>query len=320
MTGFSCRVCSSTEKKASYIVKEMMFGTKAQFEYDECSNCGSIQIAAIPDNATLAKYYPRDYYSFSSRASTRRTARERFAALVAYHRDRGLYRGSWLGGLIQRLKPDVSPLSILRSIGVHQDQKILDIGCGAGALLDRLARIGFRNLSGADPFLASDTVSEHGVSLLKRTLAETPGRFDLIMFNHSFEHLPDPRGELQTAQQKLEPHGICMIRIPTPSSEARETYGTDWAQWDAPRHLTLISRPGLRILAESCGFRLQQVIDDSKPWSLMQSELYKRGVPLQGAQYDRHLSRAEIATFRSKTAEASRAGRGDSAAFVLVKQ
>ena len=140
------------------------------------------------------------------------------------------------------------------------------------------------------------------------------------MFNHSFEHLPDPRAELRTAQEKLKPHGICMIRIPTPSSEAWEIYGTDWAQWDAPRHLTLISRPGLGILAESCGFRLQQVIDNSKPWSMMQSELYKRGVPLQGVQYDRHLSRAEIATFRGKTAAANRAGRGDSAAFVLAKQ
>ena len=172
MTEFSCRVCGSTEKKASYIVKEMMFGTKAQFEYDECSNCRSIQIAPVPDNATLAKYYPHDYYSFSSRASTLRTAKERFRAVVAYHRDRGLYRGSWLGGLIQRLKPDASALSILRSIGVREDQKILDVGCGA-ALLDRLARVGFRNLSGADPFLASDSVSEHGVSLLKRTLADS---------------------------------------------------------------------------------------------------------------------------------------------------
>ena len=140
------------------------------------------------------------------------------------------------------------------------------------------------------------------------------------MFNHSFEHLPDPRSELRTAHRKLEPQGLCLIRIPTPSSEAWESYGTDWAQWDAPRHMTLISRRGMAMLAENCGFRLIQVIDDLKPWSMMQSELYKRGVPLQGVQYDRHLSRAERAEFRRKTAAANRAGRGDSAAFVLAKR
>ena len=226
--------------------------------------------------------------------------RERLRAVTETHRDRGIYNGKLFGRLIQRLRPDVSALSILHSIGARIDHKILDVGCGAGLLLDRLAMVGLRNLSGADPFLASDTVSQRGVPLFKRSLADTPGRFDLIMFNHSFEHLPDPRSELRTAYRKLEPEGLCLIRIPTPSSEAWETYGTDWAQWDAPRHMTLISRRGMSMLAENCGFRLLRVIDNSKPWSMMQSELYKRGVPLQGVQYDRHLSRAERAEFRRR--------------------
>jgi Rps23 Pro-64 3,4-dihydroxylase Tpa1-like proline 4-hydroxylase len=30
------------------------------------------------------------------------------------------------------------------------------------------------------------------VPLMKRYLGEVPGEFDLIMFNHSLEHMPDP--------------------------------------------------------------------------------------------------------------------------------
>ena len=39
-----------------------MFGTKHPFEYEQCASCDSIQICAVPDNALLARYYPKDYY------------------------------------------------------------------------------------------------------------------------------------------------------------------------------------------------------------------------------------------------------------------
>ena len=36
----------------------MMFGTRGEFVYDECADCGSLQIASIPDDATIAAAYP----------------------------------------------------------------------------------------------------------------------------------------------------------------------------------------------------------------------------------------------------------------------
>ena len=157
-----------------------------------------------------------------------------------------------------------------------------------------------------------------GVQLHKRRLAEMNGQFDVIIFNHSFEHLPDPQGELRTARQKLRPNGLCLLQVPTPSSQAWEDYGTDWAQWDAPRHLTLMSRRGMAILAANCGFQLQRTIDIGQSWSLMASEFQTRG--LHGAPNARHFSRSELAAFRRKAIQANEAGRGDSVSYVLVAQ
>ena len=57
----SCRICHESSSK-TYIAKEMMYGTRDEFEYFECENCGCLQISEIPTN--LGDYYPSNYYSF----------------------------------------------------------------------------------------------------------------------------------------------------------------------------------------------------------------------------------------------------------------
>src|SRR5271166_4257523 len=242
MSTFKCRVCGASVLKRSYVAREMMFSTNNEFAYDECGSCFSLQISEIPDDSTLSKYYPSNYYAFSHEevASNDRQIRR----WLFKQRDKaslGLF--SPVGYLLKILKP-ASLLNILRAANLTRDERVLDVGCGDGVLLDRLADVGFRNLLGADLFIKSNMTTPSGVPILKSTLADVVGTFDLIMFNHSFEHVASPRDELLAANEKLPVGGRCLIRIPTPSSEAWEIYGVEWAQFDAPRHLTLISRSG----------------------------------------------------------------------------
>ena len=297
-----------------------MFSSKEQFEYDQCCACESIQIAEIISDSQLRRYYPRDYYSFEADSGAPKGVREALKTFLMTERDRGVYGRSFLGRLIETVKPEPTYVWVMRQADVREDQKLLDVGCGAGAFLNRLARLGFRNISGTDPFLSGDAVTSEGVPLRKLRLAQAQGPFDVITFNHSFEHLPDPKAELVAAREKLAPNGLCLIQMPTPSSEAWDEYKTDWAQWDAPRHLTLMSRRGVSILAEICGFRLRRTIDIGQSWSLMASELYKRGIGLRDAQFDRRFTRSERAAFRRKMIAANAAGRGDIVSYVLVKQ
>jgi SAM-dependent methyltransferase len=179
--------------------------------------------------------------------------------------------------------------------------------------------MGFDGLLGVDAFVDADMITSSGVPIKKRRLSEVEGEFDLIMFHHSFEHVPSPRDELQEVHRRLRPGGRCLIRIPTPSSEAWEKYGTDWVQLDAPRHLTLISRPGMTALAQQCGFSIAEEIDDSNGWSFMASELYRRDIPLREQSQEAHFSPDEISTYEKRATAANAAGRGDKAAFILVR-
>ena len=75
----------------------------------------------------------------------------------------------------------------------------------------------------------------------------------------------------------------------------------------------------MHVLAEQTGFRLQTIVDYLPHWSLMGSELCKRGVPLQNAEYPRYFTRAQMNEFKREANAANAIGRGDSAAFILVR-
>ncbi len=282
MNNYRCRVCGSHIRLVTHIAKEMMYGTREEFQYDECSNCFSLQISVIPDQQTLSRHYSSDYYSFTHGPSAQESAH----SWLKSERDKAYFsQNSYIGRVLKVLKP-VPLFDTLRASGLKTGQYVLDVGCGAGFLLDNLAQIGFKNLLGIDPFISADMFTSAGVPIKRSTLFEMEDSFDFIMFNHSFEHLPLPRDELMAALKCLHPNGRCLIRVPTPSSRAWETYGVNWVQLDAPRHLTLISRLGMRIMASGCGFQIVGELDDSQAWSLMASELYQRGNPTPRADFE----------------------------------
>lgn len=81
------------------------------------------------------------------------------------------------------------------SVGTVQNQystRILDVGCGAGAFLCRMAKQGYTELYGCDPFIEKDIFYDNGVRIYKKTIHEMRDEFDWIFFNDSFEHITDP--------------------------------------------------------------------------------------------------------------------------------
>ena len=63
----ACPVCGCPAA-SSHVVKEMMFGTREEFVYHECSGCGGLHLHDIPDD--LGRYYPDGYYSMAARAAS----------------------------------------------------------------------------------------------------------------------------------------------------------------------------------------------------------------------------------------------------------
>jgi hypothetical protein len=133
----ACRICRNSDRNRIHRAREMMFGTRDQFDYLECAVCGTIQIREIPD---LSCYYPKDYYSLDEAGETYigKHLRRRLAARLAgayFLKNRSLI-GRYLAGKKDWLDfyfPDSLKEPLL---GLDFRAKILDSAAGAGGFCE----------------------------------------------------------------------------------------------------------------------------------------------------------------------------------------
>jgi len=307
-----CHICGGAPKCA-HVVREMMYGTRAVFDYFECGDCGALQIARVP--ADLAQFYPAHYYSLDGGLPKRPSLKRRLAARWAHDRS-----GGPLGWLFDALKSN-RELRLLGELGIAKSDAILDVGCGKGARVARLRQFGFA-AEGIDAHLDGDVVFEGARIARRATLDDVAGPYRLVMFHHSFEHLPDQHAAMAAARRLVAADGFALMRVPTCSSAAFDIYGADWVQLDAPRHLYLHSRESFARLAERHGFRILRLDDDSDGFQFWGSEQYKRDIPLTDAKAHSKkqplFSKAELATFDARAAKLNAEHRGDQFCAILA--
>lgn len=299
----------------------MMFGVRERFEYFRCAGCDTLQILEALQGDELMRHYPDNYYSHNASAQPRVsqwlvTQHDSFKLRSGGRIFGGLLSTPLLEGVVRALLGgDV--ITMLAELSIDRGARILDVGCGSGELLDRLSRVGFTELSGIDPLIPADGVTARGVPLLKRDLSGVTGEFDLLMFNHSLEHMLEPVATLAGARALLAPGGICLVRVPTTSSEAWDTYGPDWVQIDAPRHVFVPSRTGMRVAAELAGLRVETTLDDSNLGQFLGSEAYRRDVPVTDPKILRMFGPRQLWQWEKRAVGLNREGRGDQTGFVL---
>jgi SAM-dependent methyltransferase len=276
----------------------MMFGTRDEFTYWECSNCGCLQISEIPKN--LADYYPSDYYSFSAGATP--------LQLWMY---RACFKAPRLVSLIRR--PGVTFQAIL-DVQPKVGSRVLDVGCGRGKMVAILRSLGV-DAHGIDPFTKEETAYVRRAHLQDTTAKD----WDLIMFQHSLEHMDDHIDVLRSARERLAPNGTCLVRIPV-ANWAWQHYKEHWVQLDPPRHLIIHTPRSFRMTAEAAGFRISRTIFDSGAYQFYGSDMYRRNIPM--TQEPEEILRLGKSGMRSLTVRADELNRqelGDQASFHLEK-
>jgi SAM-dependent methyltransferase len=321
LMGSPCRICGNSTDNVPLLAREMMFGTRAEFQYFQCASCQCLQIETVPSN--IAEHYPPSYYSFSPSGPKGEPAWRRGlkSAALRYRFDGQGALGRLAASLFE-LPPEIA--SWLAASAVRPDSRLLDVGSGQGVLLRQLAGWGFTSLTGADPFISADLSYPDGVRVLRRRLSELSGEFDCIMMHHSFEHMDRPQEVLTEARRLLAPGGKVLVRIPLCSSAAYREYGVDWVQLDAPRHFFLHSHKSMSLLAESCGFSVESVFYDSTAFQFWGSEQYRRGIALRApnsyaeSRKRSTFSTQDIAAFAARAQTLNAQEDGDQAGFVLT--
>ena len=217
------------------------------FEYDTCSNeftfvrCRACQLIYLRDRpvvAALGIIYPSSYqpYEFD----------EILSPLVT--RARNLVQGRKVAPVAARAPADAL---------------VVDVGCGGGAFLRILKRLGPPGwrLIGVD--FAEDAIR----SLAKAGIEGRQGRFesmdwdlpppDVVVMNQVIEHLDDPAAVVGRAFALLKPGGILMLETPSVDAwDARLFWKRHWGGWHTPRHWTLYTPATLTALLRRSGFEV----------------------------------------------------------------
>jgi SAM-dependent methyltransferase len=270
----------------------MMFGSREEFLYYECADCGCLWVAQVPDD--LSRQYGAEYYSLKEPALR-----------MFMRRHPALYRASHYVRHRARLSlPEWWP-----SRPVSRDAAILDVGSGVGRLLLHLKALGYTNLVGVDPFIAEDILIPNGPAIFKRSIEEIDGQFELVIMNHSLEHIADSRRVFGELKRLLAPSGLAVIRTPVASSFAWRKYGPDWVQ-----------------LAKASAMSLKAVTHDSTAFQFWGSEQYRRDIPLMDRRSylvspgSSIFARNQIDEFTRRAGELNQHGDGDQACFYLRRQ
>ena len=279
----TCPICRQAADHDRYVAREMMFGTREAFPYLRCGACGTLRIEAVPSD--LGRHYPPAYhYSRLPEDMVPGSRIDRSLVRLAVTPD-----VTGHGRTVARLARRVAPVppgyrrwrTTIRRWGVRSfDGGVLDVGAGTEpARLVVLRALGFRNLLGIDPFVEHD-VEVAGVRVRKARLDEVRGPFDLVMFHHSLEHVPDPQEALAAAVRLLRPRGRVLVRLPVMGSALWDRYGVNWWELDAPRHLYLLTPAALVSIAAAVGLRLVESAGETTAKEFIGSAQYERDLAM----------------------------------------
>jgi len=135
--------------------------------------------------------------------------------------------------------------------------RVLDIGCGPGALIWELSRRGFEAY-GVDRSEKARELGRHlqdqspNMQLHEKLDEQWKGRFDLLMSFEVIEHLEDDVGAMREWREYLKPGGKMILS--TPAHARRWNPADEWAG-----HVRRYERKQLVEAVEQAGFEVEQV-------------------------------------------------------------
>jgi SAM-dependent methyltransferase len=161
----------------------------------------------------------------------------------------------------------------------HGANRLLDVGCGSGQLLEVYRTLGWR-VCGIEPSpSACAACREKELHVHQGTVFDAPfhaQQFDMILLSHVIEHVLDPVAVLRRVAEFLAPQGRIIVTTPNMRGIGFSIYGSCWFPLDAPRHLFLFDLHTIRVLAKRAGLTVSRAVTQSSPRTLCESRHYSR--------------------------------------------
>ncbi len=238
-----CYQCGSTETHPLVVGEDDLTGKPGRFQFVTCDRCG---LAFQNPRLTMEQIKP--YYDDEYIAHRKKT-------------DWGWLTPFYLKAMRRH---DLSKLALVdRYVDLHQESKVLDIGCGAATFLQELVTRSNVNATGVDfkdlSHLPGFEKIDFRCGLLSdQQLGERS--FDLVTMWHFLEHDYDPLKSLARCRDLLADDGRLIIEVPRLDSLSYRLYHERWPGLQAPQHTLLFSRDSLLNMVRSQGLEVVEYL------------------------------------------------------------
>ncbi|HEX8707888.1 MAG TPA: class I SAM-dependent methyltransferase [Pyrinomonadaceae bacterium] len=217
-------------------------GQKNNFQLVSCLKCKTLYTSRLPDAE-----HAEDYDS--------------------YYSDENLSVPDFIN---QRLSEIVGEFA-----GHRQNGRLLDVGFGAGTLMQAAARAGWTPTGVEISQRAVEHVGAMGFDVFCGTLAAArypDNHFDVVTASEVLEHVGDPREVVAEIARVLRPGGLLWGTTPHVRGISGHALGLKWSVIAPPEHLQLFSLKGLKRMLAAAGLRRVRLTTQGvNPFEILQS-------------------------------------------------
>ncbi len=212
------------------------FLVKNGYTVYRCLSCGLCMTDLKKDYQTFLKdHYGKGYF----------TGELQYSAYVNYKDDKAI--------VVRNLKKFLKHITRYKHSG-----RLLDVGCAMGFFVEIARDAGF-DAYGFDPseFAASEAKKLVGSGRIAvgttETLAYPKKSFDVITLFDVFEHLADPKKDIETLKTWLKDDGIMVIATGDTKSVAARLLKRRWTFYIPPQHMFFFSKKNLVTFLQRTG-------------------------------------------------------------------
>ena len=163
--------------------------------------------------------------------------------------------------------------------------KVLEIGCSTGVMLSIFKKEGFEVEGVEVSNKAAEIAKGKGINVKVGFFEKVNfnEKFDLIIFNHTLEHLTDPIAAIKKAGRLLKPKGYIMIDLPNFDSPVAKILKSRWPHLLPDEHLWHFTPKSFSILFKKLDFKILTIKKASGIWDFGRpyQELYDSLIDLK---------------------------------------